>query len=175
VKTQMGVEIGIVANNNDPTGEGRLQLHFPTISPTVLSSWAPVATFLAGPDRGAWFMPEVGDQVLVAFHRGNFDHPYVVGFLWDGGSRPPETDTKNRVILTPGNHTLRFEDGDDKKIIIRSSSGHEITLDDSPSAQSITIKTAGSQQIVMEDVTQSIKLQGGGRSIEMRAGLVQIT
>lgn len=175
MKTQMGVEIGIVANTNDPAGEGRLQLHFPTISPTVPSSWAPVATFLAGPKRGAFFMPEVGDQVLVAFHRGNFEHPFVIGFLWDGGSRPPESDIKNRIILTPGNHTLRFEDGNDKKIILKSSSGHEITLDDSPGAQSITIKTAGSQQIVLEDVTQSIKLQGGGRSIEMKAGLVQIT
>ena len=175
MKTQMGVEIGIVTNTDDPAGEGRLQLHFPTISSSVLSSWAPVATFLAGPDRGAFFMPEIGDQVLVAFHRGNFEHPYVIGFLWDGGSKPPETDTKNRIILTPGNHTLRFEDGNNKKIIIRSSSGHEVTLDDSSGAQSITVKTAGNQQLVLEDVTQSIKLQGGGRSIEMKAGLVQIT
>jgi uncharacterized protein involved in type VI secretion and phage assembly len=175
VKTVNGVEIGIVANTNDPAGEGRLQLHFPTVSPTVLSAWAPVATFLAGPDRGAFFMPEVGDQVLVAFLRGSFEHPYVVGFLWDGGSRPPESDIKNRVILTPGNHTLRFEDGNNKKIVIKSSSGHEITLDDSAGSPSITIKTAGSQQIVLADTPPSIKLVGGGRSIEMSNGMVQIT
>lgn len=175
MKTPEGVEIGIVVSTDDPAGEGRLQLRFPTISPTVRSSWAPVATFLAGSQRGAFFMPEVGDQVLVAFHRGHFDHPFVIGFLWDGGSRPPESDIKNRVIMTPGNHTLRFEDGDDKKIIIRSSSGHEIVLDDSPGAQSITIKTQGNQTLVLEDLTQSIKLQGGGRSIELRAGMVQIT
>ena len=175
MKTLNGVEIGIVMSTDDPAGEGRLQLKFPTISPTVRSSWAPVATFLAGGSRGAFFMPEVGDQVVVGFHRGSFDHPMVLGFLWDGGSRPPETDVKNRVIMTPGNHTVRFEDGNDKKIIIRSSSGHEIVLDDSPGAKSVTIKTNGNQTLVLEDVTQSIKLQGGGRSIEMRGGIVQIT
>ena len=175
MKNLCGVEIGIVVSTDDPSGEGRLQLKFPTISPTVRSSWAPVATFLAGGKRGAFFMPEVEDQVLVAFHRGNFDHPYVVGFLWDGGSRPPESDIKNRVIMTPGNHTLRFEDGNDKKIIIKSSSGHTIVLDDSAGAQSITIETTGHQKLVLEDLTQSIKLQGGGRSIEMIGGIVQIT
>ena len=39
--------------------------------------------------RGSWFMPEKGDDVLVAFDHGDFDHPYVVGFLWNGQNKPP--------------------------------------------------------------------------------------
>ena len=115
-------------------------LKLPTIDNTVRSSWAPMASFLTGGNRGAFFMPEVGDQALVAFEHGHFDHPYVIGFLWDGGSKPPESDIKNRIIMTPGGHTLRFEDGDNKKIIIKTSGGHQIVLDDSSSVNSITIK-----------------------------------
>ena len=81
-------------------------------------------------------------------------HPYIIGFLWNGVDMPPETDLKNRVIKTPGGHTLRFEDGEAKKIVIRSSSGQTITLDDTGS---------------------SITLEGGGRILKMSNGVVQIS
>jgi uncharacterized protein involved in type VI secretion and phage assembly len=175
VKTHPGVVVGIVKSFEDPESEGRIQLQFPWLSDTQRSYWAPVAAFHAGKGRGAFFMPELGDEVLVAFEHGDFDHPFVVGFLWNGVDRPPESDTKNRIILTPGGHTLRFEDGNNKKIILKSNGGHQVVLDDSSSAQSITITTQGNQQMVLSDLNQSIKLQGGGRSIEMSAGMVKIT
>ncbi len=176
MKTHPGVVVGIVKSFEDPESEGRIQLQFPWLSDTQRSYWAPVAAFHAGKGRGAFFMPELGDEVLVAFEHGDFDHPFIVGFLWNGVDRPPESDTKNRIILTPGGHTLRFEDGDNKKkVILKSSGGHQVVLDDSSSAQSITITTQGNQQMVLSDLNQSIKLQGGGRSIEMSAGMVKIT
>lgn len=175
MKTYPGVVVGIVKNVDDPLGEGRLQLEFPWLDETVRSYWAPVAAFLAGKQRGAFFMPEVEDEVLVAFDHGNFAHPYVVGFLWNGAKKPPESDIKNRVLLTPGGHTLRFEDGNNKKVILKSSSGHQVVLDDSSGVQSITIKTPGNLQLELSDLTQSIKLQGGGRKIEISNGTIQIT
>ena len=54
------------------------------------SHWAPIASLLAGKKRGACFMPELDDEVLVAFDRGEFDHPYVVGFLWNGADEAPD-------------------------------------------------------------------------------------
>ena len=99
-------------------------------------------------------MPEVDDEVLVAFEHGSFEHPYVVGHLWNGKDLPPEADSSNRVIVTPGGHTLRFEDGGGgKKVILKSSAGQTITLDDSEG---------------------SITLEGGGRILKMSNGLVQI-
>ena len=65
--------------------------------------------------------------------------------------------------------------GTANSIAIKTKGGHQIVLDDTSSANSITIKTQGSQQLVLDDAAQSIKLQGGGRSIEMVGGVVKIT
>jgi uncharacterized protein involved in type VI secretion and phage assembly len=138
----------------DPDGQGRVELQFPWLSDSLRSYWAPVAAPLAGKQRGVFFMPEIDDEVLVAFEHGSFDHPYIVGFLWNGVDMPPETDSQNRVIMTPGGHTLRFEDGNEKKIVLKSSSGQTITLD---------------------DTENSITLEGGGRILKMSNGVVQIS
>lgn len=176
MKRYHGVVIGIVKSFDDPKGEGRLGIEFPWLPEKRSPVFAPVATPLAGKNQGMFFMPEPGDEVLVSLEHGDFDHPFIVGCLWNGADRPPESDHKNRVILTPGGHTLRFEDKDgSKKVIIKSSDGHEIVLDDSPGGQTITLKTKGLQKIVMDDKDQSIELQGGGRILAMRGGQFVIT
>lgn len=149
-----GVVTGIVVDVNDPDHMGRVQVAFPWLGGQDESYWAPVASFISGPSRGAWFMPEKDDEVLVAFQHNDAAHPCVIGFLWNGQDRPPESDTANRVLLTPGGHTLRFEDGDSKRVVLKSSSGQTITLDDSEG---------------------SITLQGGSRILKLSNGLVQIT
>lgn len=154
MKQYPGVVTAIVKNLKDPNGQGRIELQFPWLSDSLRSYWAPVAAPLAGKGRGLFFMPEIDDEVLVAFEHGSFDHPYIIGFLWNGVDMPPETDLKNRVIKTPGGHTLRFEDGEGKKIVVKSSSGQTITLDDTESA---------------------ITLAGGGRILKMSNGVVQIS
>lgn len=149
-----GVVNGIVVDVNDPDHMGRVQVAFPWLGGENENYWAPVARFISGPNRGAWFMPEKDDEVLVAFLHSDFRFPCVIGFLWNGQDRPPESDTAKRVLLTPGGHTLRFEDGDSKRVVLKSSSGQTITLDDSEG---------------------SITLQGGSRILKLSNGLVQIT
>ena len=169
-----GVVTGIVKSLDDRNGLGRIELSFPWLSETTRSSWAPVAAPLAGKERGAFFMPEVGDEVLVAFEHGDFAHPYIVGFLWNGADKPPESTSQNRIILTPGGHTLRFEDkAGARKVILRSSTGHEVTLDDAGKA--VTIKTAGGLSLTLDDNTTAIKLKGGGRTVTMSGGTLEIT
>ncbi len=169
------LEIGLVKSLEDPDGQGRVQVEFPRRPDIREYPLVPIATPMAGGSRGMHFMPEPGDEVLVAFEHGDFAHPFIVGFLWNGADRPPETDYQNRVILTPGGHTLRFEDKDgSKRIVIRSSGGHEIELDDSSAGQSITITTNGQQKIVLDDKDHSIEIQGGGRSVAMRGGQFMI-
>lgn len=176
MKRVSGVISGIVKSLDDPSGEGRIQLEFPHLPGGPASSWAPVAAPLAGNKRGAFFMPELSDEVLVSFEQGDVNHPFIVGFLWNGADKPPESDPKNRVIVTPGGHTLRFEDGDNaKKIILKSSSGHKITLDDTSAGQSITIETNGHQSVKLSDLDQSITLSGGGRTLSMQNGILQIS
>jgi phage baseplate assembly protein V len=150
-----GVVTGKVKNVKDPDNQGRVQVSLPYLGGQNDSTWAPVATLMAGGSRGSWFMPEVGDEVLVAFNQEDVAHPFIVGFLWNGQDKPPEADNKIRTLVTPGGHSLRFEDADgSKKVIVKSSSNMTITLDDTES---------------------SITLQGGGRILKMSGGLVQIS
>jgi uncharacterized protein involved in type VI secretion and phage assembly len=188
-----GVVVGIVKDLNDRSGQGRINLEFSHLPNGQRSGWAPVAAALAGKNRGAFFMPEIDDEVLVAFQHGDFNHPYIVGFLWNGVDTPPESDHKNRVIVTPGGHTLRFEDGDNKKVILQSNSGHKIKLDDSSGSESLTLETKGNQSVILDDEAKtitlktgdqsvtlddtagSITLKGGQRILEMSSGMVKIS
>lgn len=150
-----GVAIGIVKDLNDPKGEGRVVLEYPWLPQSLRSDWAPIATPLAGPQRGMFYMPEINDEVLVAFEQGDFTHPFVVGFLWSGGQKPPETNPQRRLIKTPGGHQFIFADDSPKKITLQSAGGLQIVLDDAGSG--------------------SITLHGGGRILAMQDGKVQIS
>jgi uncharacterized protein involved in type VI secretion and phage assembly len=175
MKRYPGVVTGIVKNLSDPDGQGRIELQFPWLSDSVRSSWAPVASALAGKERGAFFMPEIDDEVLVAFEHGDINHPFIVGCLWNGVDTPPETTNQNRVMKTPGGHQLRFEDTDGaKKVILKSNGGHHIEIDDS--AETITIKTnSGNQFIVLDDASNSVTVGGGGRRVAMVGGRIEMT
>lgn len=149
-----GVMPGVVKSLADPDGLGRVQVHFPQLGGDNRSFWAPVAAPLAGNKRGVFFAPEVDDEVLVACESG-MEHLYVVGFLWNGQDRPPEGDPRNRVIVTPGGHTIRFEDAPGKKkVVVRSDGGLAVTLD---------------------DTDQSVVIEGGGRKLTMQGGKLRVT
>lgn len=175
MKRYAGVVPGIVKNLDDPKGLAQIELQFNKIPDEARSAWARVAAPMAGRDRGAFFMPEIDDEVLVAFEDGDFDHPYVLGFLWNGVDTPPETTTQNRIIKTPGGHQLRFEDTNGaKKVILTSHGGHQVEIDDS--AQTITIEChSGNQFIVLDDAASSITLRGGQRMMKMAGGTIEMT
>jgi uncharacterized protein involved in type VI secretion and phage assembly len=175
MKRYPGVVTGIVKSLDDPDGHGRIELQFPWLSDSLRSSWAPVASALAGKGRGAFFMPEIDDEVLVAFEHGDINHPFIVGFLWNGVDTPPETTNQNRIIKTPGGHQLRFEDtAGAKKVILKSNGGHQIEIDDA--AEKITIKTnSGNQFVILDDSTKSVTVRGGGRRVDMVGGQIKMT
>lgn len=149
-----GVIPGVVQSLKDPQGMGRIQVRFPRMPGENRSFWASVAAPMAGKDRGFFFQPELDDEVLVAFEEGYAQHPYVVGFLWNGKDVPPESDPQNRVLKTPGGHTMRFEDKSGGKVVIKSNGGLKVTMD---------------------DTANSIELNGGGRVLVLRDGKVQIS
>src|SRR5262249_18783872 len=145
------------------------------LSESLRSWWAPVAAPLAGKNRGAFFMPEVDDEVLVAFEHGDFDHPFIIGFLWNGDDTPPETTNKNKIIKTPGGHQLRFEDKDgEKKIIIKSDGGHEIELLDTPPA-SVKITSAGGNQVEIIDEPPTINITSPSGAVNINCSSASIS
>src|SRR6266536_1231299 len=79
-----GVAVAQVTDVRDPDDLGRVKLKFPWMSDTFVSDWARVLQPGAGPQRGGVVLPEVNDEVLVAFEHGDLRRPYVVGGLYNG-------------------------------------------------------------------------------------------
>jgi uncharacterized protein involved in type VI secretion and phage assembly len=171
-----GVVVGLVTNVSDPKKNGNVKVHFPWLDDQHESDWIRIATTMSGNGRGTFFMPEVNDEVLVAFEHGDARFPYIVGFLWNGKDAAPETNVNKRTIKSKKGHTVVLDDGDDsEKVTVKSSSGHQIVLDDTGAGKTVTIQTAGSLAVVLDDKDSSIEMRGGGRKIAMRGGIVQVT
>ncbi len=147
-----GVVIGIVTNNKDPDEMGCVRVKFPWLSEDDESAWARIASPMAGGGRGMLYLPEVDDEVLVAFEHGDIHRPFIVGSLWNGRDHLPI----NASDAVGG-------DGKVNKRVIKSRSGHTITLDDSAGGEEITIvDKTGSNKIVFHspDNSLQIKIQG---------------
>jgi len=162
-----GVGLGIVTNNKDPKKMGRVKVRFPWREEKDESYWARIATLMSGQDRGSFFLPEPGDEVLVAFEKEDIRHPYVIGALWNGQDNPPETneDGKNNIrkIRSRSGHELIFNDdneGQKEKVEIHTKAGHKVVLDDSSGSEKIEIKDKnGSNFIVIDSVENSITIE----------------
>lgn len=139
-----GVVIGIVTNIKDPDNLGRVRVRFPWLSEDDESEWARMATLMAGKERGSVFLPEVDDEVLVAFEHGDMRRPFVIGALWNGVDvLPPEfaNDGKNNIRL------------------IKSRSGHLIKLDDTDGSERIeVIDKTGKNSIVIDSKENTITI-----------------
>jgi phage baseplate assembly protein V len=105
-----GIVIGKVVNVVDPQNQGRVQVTFPWLDEALQSTWASMVSPFAGADRGVYFMPELNDEVIVAFEHGHFDHAFVLGATWNGTAAPPSPDPRQRIIRSKNGHTIRFVD-----------------------------------------------------------------
>lgn len=164
-----GVVIGLVTDVDDPDGDGRIRVSFPWLDPDVVSGWAPIAAPLGGNDRGFYYLPEVGDEALVAFELGDFDHPFVLGFLHNGVDKPPTDgiDKHVRRIKSVAGHIVDLDDrSGDEKVHVKTNGGHLLDLRDSDGT--IEIATSGGQKITMTDQPAQIELKTtGGTTVTM--------
>jgi phage baseplate assembly protein gpV len=107
-----GLGVGQVINNIDATGMARVQVLLPWMP--GIEPWARVVTPSAGTLRGIYFIPQIGDEVIVAFNHGDVADAYVLGSLWNTIDRPPAlltTDPINkRLIVTPTGQTIAIDD-----------------------------------------------------------------
>src|ERR1700675_3160322 len=155
-----GVVIGVVTNNQDPDGMGRVKVKFPWLSAVDESYWARIAAPMAGKKRGIYFLPEVDDEVLVAFEHGDVRFPYVLGALWNGQDAPPVTNGggKNnvRIIQSRSGHVVKLNDEDGKETIeiIDKSQKNSIVVD--TAKNTITIST--DKDITLSAANGTIKL-----------------
>jgi uncharacterized protein involved in type VI secretion and phage assembly len=132
---QNGIIIGVVVSLEDPEDIGRVQVEFPSLDGQK-SDWARVVSLMAGGGRGARFIPEVGDEVLVAFEHGDPRQPYVLGAVWSKTDIPPAhdgsaADNNWRYIKSRSGHIVRFDDKDgaEKIEILDKDTKHRIVID----------------------------------------------
>ncbi|MBN2825409.1 MAG: hypothetical protein JXQ76_08805 [Campylobacterales bacterium] len=120
-----GVVTAIVTKNKDPNGLGRIKVKFPWMSESKNqeSNWVRIATLMAGNKRGTYFIPEIDDEVLIAFENGDVDAPYMIGAIWNGKDKPTENNDNDKNDIRS----------------ITSRSGHKIILDDTKNTEVVTI------------------------------------
>jgi uncharacterized protein involved in type VI secretion and phage assembly len=148
-----GVVPARVVNHNDPRGMGRLQIKYDWMEESE-TAWARMTTPSAGGGRGFMFMPEIGDEVLVAFEHGDPERPYIVGALWNGVDGAPREGfwEEEGLAAVGGNEVQVPKDvarNDIKRIVTKS--GHRIQLVDVQGKESIVISTPGGQIIQLID------------------------
>jgi uncharacterized protein involved in type VI secretion and phage assembly len=155
-----GIVIGVVSSLEDDASLGRVRVRYPHLG-DVESDWARLAAPMAGPQRGAFFRPEVGDEVLVAFEHGDPRRPYVLGALWSQEDQPPPDDGDQRA------NNWRF---------IRSRSGQIILLDDTAGKEKIElIDIDGQRRVTIDSAEGKITVLAEQGNIELRAPLGKIT
>jgi uncharacterized protein involved in type VI secretion and phage assembly len=174
--TLQGVYSASVLDNRDREGQARVMVRVPGIAETGI--WARLATMMAGRDRGTLFVPDVGDEVLVAFEHGDARSPYVLGSLWNGKDKPPQSGgdvASTKMIRSRSGVTLRIDDKA-SSLVIETTAGQRITLQDGPgtvrvedqNGNSITLAPAG------VTVTASMTVTVNASTLELNAGMVTV-
>jgi phage protein D/phage baseplate assembly protein gpV len=144
-----GVVPAIVTNINDPDDMGRVKVKYPWLDDKLESGWARVSMLASGGSRGFHWLPEVNDEVLVAFEQGDFNYPYVIGSLYNGKDKVPDAKkhaqngkVEVRTLKTRAGHLIRFTDksGEEKIEIIDGKTNTKIVLDQKEKQISITSK-----------------------------------
>lgn len=117
-----GVTVGRVINVADPMFLGRVQVQLPFLDSLDLSPWARVAVPMAGLQHGTYFIPNVSDEVLVAFEHGDVNAPYIIGSLWNVQNLPPlpsplpqirtiRTLVGNQIVFSEAPPTVTIQSG----------------------------------------------------------------
>ena len=154
----------LVTDIVDPEGLGRVKIALPWSPDTAgarYETWARLATLMAGNNRGSWFIPDVDDEVLIVFEGGDPRRPYVIGSLWNGKDKPPES-----------------MDGAGKnfKKVLRSRNGVKLTMDDTDGREQFILETPGGQKLTLKDGPGAVEIvDSNGNSIKMEASGITIT
>jgi uncharacterized protein involved in type VI secretion and phage assembly len=163
-----GLQIGkVVQLQNDPDGEDRILVRMPVIDNTAQGIWMRVASLDAGASRGAFFRPEIGDEVIVGFINDDPRDAVVLGML-HSSARPAPISAQDvnheKGFTTRSSMHLSFND-DTKTITIDTPAGNKIVLDEQ--GTKIEITDQNSNKVTMN--TRGVKIESP-LNIELKAG-----
>jgi uncharacterized protein involved in type VI secretion and phage assembly len=159
-----GVYPALVTDIKDPDNQGRVKVSLPWSPDTgsaKYEAWARLATMMGGNHRGSWFVPDLNDEVLIAFEGGDTRRPYVIGGLWNGSDAPPESMDGA---------------GNNYKKVLRSRNGVKVTLDDQDGQEKFIAETPGGQKVTLKDGPGAVEIvDSNGNSIKLETSGVTIT
>lgn len=172
----------VIENDGDPKKLGRVKIRYPW-QQSDSTGWARVATPHAGNDRGFVFLPELGDEVIVAFDEGDPERPIVIGSLWNGKDIPPPNEQGNteKWFRTTSGNTIHLSDKDGSELIeLHTPDGKchvQLSNDGTPvitirSAGDIAIEAEGeirvkAAKLVQDIAGDSVKKVGGDQSFDV--------
>jgi uncharacterized protein involved in type VI secretion and phage assembly len=175
-----GVVQGIVTNVEDADAkEGRVKVRFDWFDDQMETEWCRVRQFYAGNGYGAFFVPEVGDEVIVAFVHGDMRMPIILGALYNGVDKPVtyrSSSQDQKLIRTKAQHELLFDDTSGKeRVRIRTNGGHSADLSDCD--KKVTVQTSGGQSVTLDDSASTITLQSGSNTVTVdnSSGTITLT
>jgi uncharacterized protein involved in type VI secretion and phage assembly len=151
----------------------------------IESWWVRIATPMAGAERGLMVLPEVNDEVLVAFEHGDVNHPYIVGALWSSTDKPPRQNSEAvssgkvnlRALKTRAGHLILLDDSEgSEQISVTSKSGHTIVLNDKSGSESITVKDkTGNNKMVIDSTANSMSIDVNGDFVVNAKGKITLS
>jgi uncharacterized protein involved in type VI secretion and phage assembly len=174
------VVVGIVTQNSDPDGMGRVRVRYPALGDDIEGWWARIASPAAGSERGLLMMPIAGDEVLVAFEHGDVRRPYVLGSLWNGSDQPGDD-----LVQTDGSFALRsdhkatvhaadaitIETDADVEITASGKHTQKSTDDTSIEGQNVNVKANSSLTI---EATGDLTIKGASITVQA-SGTVSVS
>jgi uncharacterized protein involved in type VI secretion and phage assembly len=152
---------------DDPGGEHRIQVRMPVVDPQAEGVWARVASLDAGQDRGAFFRPEIGDEVVLGFLNDDPRDPVVLGMLNSSAKPAPLTATDEnheKGFITRSGMKLLFDD-EKVSVGVQTPGGQSITLSDEEGT--IILKDQHGNSITMNSEGMTIESAG---KLEIKAG-----
>jgi uncharacterized protein involved in type VI secretion and phage assembly len=180
-----GVYPALVIDIVDPDGQGRVKVTLPWSPDTGggrYEAWARLATLMGGNNRGSWFVPDVNDEVLIAFESGDPRRPYLLGARWNGSDAPPASmdgagRNAQKVLRSRNGVRVVLDDTDgQEQLVLETPGGQHVTLKDGPGA--IEIVDANGNSVKLESagitVTSAAKVTVNAGTVEVSAGMVTV-
>jgi phage baseplate assembly protein V len=177
-KRYYGVYEALVSDVNDPANEGRVKLKMPWFDTQMETEWCRCRQFYAGNGYGAFFVPEVGDEVLIAFIQGDMRQPVILGGLYNGSDKPPshrDSNTDQKIVKTKAGHVLLFDDSQGKeRVRVTTQGGHDLDLSDAD--KTVTVTSNGGHVVKLDDGGGSVTIQtSAGESVVLNSGQATVT
>ena len=203
IPSLQGLQVGIVTSLEDPDGDNRVQVKLPVVSNSEDGIWARVATLDAGNNRGTFFLPEVGDEVIVGCINNDPSHIVILGMMNSSALPAPLTaanannekgyvsreqikmifndEKKSFKLETPGGNKITLTD-EDGLIAIEDQHGNKITMESGgitiESVADLKLKATGDVTIEAVNITvtpsSNFSVSAGGAEIKAGSGSVSM-